>query len=254
MRAMPPPNWPFKGHSMSSPVDLIVFHLLELDLPADDSDDRRQGPLRHRWNRKLLFHLTQEILPVLLHLDDNGASYRTRLHGPALLSKVWSTVKAFPAADCRVVGDIDALVALDLHVTQFCCLWGIDDDTWTPFGGSLMFFRNEFHPLFNTTMRKVGKCSPSAKCTGSSRGLTPKNRGEEKGAPPSHSSAPRSPAAMHGGEEQGAPPPRKPSLQRLNIILKGPDHLKRCQISVVHSSVLQVGVASKYTHQMKVLL
>uniref|UniRef100_A0A453G624 DUF4378 domain-containing protein n=1 Tax=Aegilops tauschii subsp. strangulata TaxID=200361 RepID=A0A453G624_AEGTS len=219
MRAMPPPNWPFKGHSMSSPVDLIVFHLLELDLPADDSDDRRQGPLRHRWNRKLLFHLTQEILPVLLHLDDNGASYRTRLHGPALLSKVWSTVKAFPAADCRVVGDIDALVALDLHVTQFCCLWGIDDDTWTPFGGSLMFFRNEFHPLFNTTMRKVGKCSPSAKCTGSSRGLTPKNRGEEKGAPPSHSSAPRSPAAMHGGEEQGAPPPRKPSLQRLNIIL-----------------------------------
>ncbi|KAI4968691.1 hypothetical protein ZWY2020_046021 [Hordeum vulgare] len=114
MRAMPPPSRPFKGHSMSSPVDPIVFHLLELDLPADDTDDRRQGPLRHRWNRKLLFHLAQEILADLLHLDGNGAAPATRPHGPALLSKVWSTVKAFPAADCRVVGDIDALVARDL--------------------------------------------------------------------------------------------------------------------------------------------
>ncbi|XP_044454745.1 proteoglycan 4 [Triticum aestivum] len=114
MRAVPPPHRPFKGHSMSSPVDPIVFHLLELDLPADDSDDHRKGPLRHRWNRKLLFHLTQEILTNLLHPDDNGPSSATRPHGPALLSKLWSTVKAFPAADCRVVGDIDALVALDL--------------------------------------------------------------------------------------------------------------------------------------------
>ena len=37
----------------------------------------------------------------------------------------------------------------------------------------------------------------------------PKNRGEEQGAPPSHLSAPRSPATMHGEEERGAPPPRK---------------------------------------------
>ncbi|XP_048566942.1 uncharacterized protein LOC125546885 [Triticum urartu] len=147
MRAMPPPNWPFKGHSMSSPVDPIAFHLLELDLPADDSDNRRQGPLWHRWNRKLQFHLTQEILADLLHLDDNGASSATRLHGPALLSKVWSTVKAFPVVDCRVVGNIDALVALDLHVTQFRCLRGLDDDTWTPFDGSSMFFRFDLKRL-----------------------------------------------------------------------------------------------------------
>ena len=139
MRAMPPLNWLFKGHSMSSPVEPITFHLLELDLPADDADDRRQGPLRHRWNRKLLFHLTQEIIADLLHLDDHSASSSTRTHGPALLSKLWSTVKAFPAADCRVVGDIDALVALDLHATQFLCLRGLDDDTWTPFGCTLMF-------------------------------------------------------------------------------------------------------------------
>uniref|UniRef100_A0ACD5WRP0 Uncharacterized protein n=1 Tax=Avena sativa TaxID=4498 RepID=A0ACD5WRP0_AVESA len=110
MRTTPPPSHrQFKGHSVSSPVDPIVFHLLELALPTDDSP--RLGPIRHRWNRKLLFHLTQEILADLL---PDGTSAGSSLHGPALLGKVWSRVKAFPAADCRVVGDIDELVAADL--------------------------------------------------------------------------------------------------------------------------------------------
>ncbi|XP_047065155.1 bromodomain-containing protein 4-like [Lolium rigidum] len=109
MRATPLPSpRPFKGHSPSSPVDPIVFHLLELDLPTDESP--KLGALRHRWNRKLIFHLTQEILAGLLLPD--GAS-ATRLHGPALLEKVWEKVRSFPAADCRVVGDIDALVEAD---------------------------------------------------------------------------------------------------------------------------------------------
>uniref|UniRef100_A0ACD5Y497 Uncharacterized protein n=1 Tax=Avena sativa TaxID=4498 RepID=A0ACD5Y497_AVESA len=114
MRTAPPlSHRQFKGHSVSSPVDPIVFHLLELDLPTDDSP--RLGPIRHRWNRKLLFHLTQEILADLLPdgVVSSGTSAGS-LHGPALLGKVWSRVKAFPAADCRVVGDIDELVAADL--------------------------------------------------------------------------------------------------------------------------------------------
>ncbi|KAM0900877.1 hypothetical protein ACQ4PT_020346 [Festuca glaucescens] len=114
MRATPPPSHrPFKGHSVSSPVDPIVFHLLELDRPTDDSP--RLGPLRHRWNRKLLFHLTQEILADLLPLDGVSTGSSLALHGPALLGKVWSRVRSFPAADCRVVGDIDALVEADLR-------------------------------------------------------------------------------------------------------------------------------------------
>jgi hypothetical protein len=111
MRTTPLPSpRSFKGHSPSSPVDPIVFHLLELDLPTDDSP--KLGALRHRWNRKLIFHLTQEILADLLLPD--GAS-APRLHGPALLEKVWEKVRSFPAADCRVVGDIDALVEADLR-------------------------------------------------------------------------------------------------------------------------------------------
>ncbi|TVU06863.1 hypothetical protein EJB05_46899, partial [Eragrostis curvula] len=100
-----PPGRPFKGHSVASPVDPIVFHLLELELPADEA---RLGPLRHRWNRKLMFHVAQEILADLL-LD------ATRVpRGAPLLARVWRRVRSFPAADCRVVGDIDALVATDL--------------------------------------------------------------------------------------------------------------------------------------------
>jgi len=110
MRSSPPPRRPGRGHSVASPVDPIVFHLLELELPADEA---RLGPLRHRWNRKLLFHLAQELLAdLLLDLDSSSTAMTT---GLPLLGKVWKRVQSFPAADCRVVGDIDALVAADLE-------------------------------------------------------------------------------------------------------------------------------------------
>jgi hypothetical protein len=106
MRSSPPPRRPGRGHSVASPVDPIVFHLLELELPADEA---RLGALRHRWNRKLLFHLAQELLAdLLLGLDASST-------GLPLLGKVWKRVRSFPAADCRVVGDIDALVGADLE-------------------------------------------------------------------------------------------------------------------------------------------
>lgn len=104
---------------MASPVDPIVFHLLELELPADEA---RLGALRHRWNRKLLFHLTQEVLAdLLVGLDDaasSSSSTTTTTTGGLpplpLLGKVWRKVRSFPASKCRVVGDIDALVGADL--------------------------------------------------------------------------------------------------------------------------------------------
>ncbi|KAL6653213.1 hypothetical protein ACP70R_012138 [Stipagrostis hirtigluma subsp. patula] len=112
MRAPASRGRPFKGHSVSAPVDPIVFHLLELELPADET---RLGPLRHRWNRKLLFHLTQEILAdYLLGLDASSSSSV----GAPLLGRLWKKVRSFPAADCRVVGDIDALVATDLEAAS----------------------------------------------------------------------------------------------------------------------------------------
>ncbi|KAF8749591.1 hypothetical protein HU200_012608 [Digitaria exilis] len=117
----PPPRRPC--HSVSSPVDPIVFHLLELDLPADEASAEavRLGPLRHRWNRKLLFHLTQELLADLAESDTPAAmavAAAPAMTGVPLLRSVWRKVRSFPAADCRVVGDIDALVAADFESSR----------------------------------------------------------------------------------------------------------------------------------------
>ncbi|CAN6234184.1 unnamed protein product [Urochloa humidicola] len=128
MRPPPPPSRrPFfkQEHSPSPPVDPIVFHLLELELELPADDEARLGPLRHRWNRKLLFHLAQELLADLLpplaaavpvsRRRTERAAALAPTNGAPLLGKVWEKVRAFPAADCRVVGDIDALVAGDLE-------------------------------------------------------------------------------------------------------------------------------------------
>ncbi|XP_040378899.1 verprolin-like [Oryza brachyantha] len=103
-----------KGHSVETPVDPLVFHLLELELPVDEA---RLGPLRHRWNRKLLFHLTQEMLAeLLLGVDPTSPSQQQQLlSGPAVVSRLWRRARSFPAADCRVVEDILALVARDVE-------------------------------------------------------------------------------------------------------------------------------------------
>ncbi|XP_072960178.1 uncharacterized protein [Typha angustifolia] len=100
-----------RGRCTGSRIDPIVFHQLELELPFN-----LLGPLRHRWNRRLLFHLVQEIL------DDLHDERRRRLAGgwrdspapPSVLKEVWEGIRRLPAADCRVLGDIDALVAGDL--------------------------------------------------------------------------------------------------------------------------------------------
>jgi len=117
MRSSPPRRRPGRGHSVASPVDPIVFHLLELELPADEA---RLGPLRHRWNRKLLFHLAQELLADLLLGLDASSPTTT---GLPLLGKVWRKVRSFPAADCRWRREDEVLkrAAHVLRPPRWCC-------------------------------------------------------------------------------------------------------------------------------------
>lgn len=64
----------WRCYSGPNPVDPLIFHRLELEFPCllhrrcrtfaaeeDDENRRLLRPLRHRWNKKLLFHLAQEI-------------------------------------------------------------------------------------------------------------------------------------------------------------------------------------------------
>ncbi|URD79373.1 hypothetical protein MUK42_18681 [Musa troglodytarum] len=119
----------WRWHSPSLPIDPIVFHRLEPELPfflgersTVTSDSLLLGPLRYRWNRKLLFHLVEEKLGDLLlgcrEISSFFSTTTTRLvrdNGQPLLRQLWAQIENLPAAaDCRVVADVDALVAADL--------------------------------------------------------------------------------------------------------------------------------------------
>jgi Domain of unknown function (DUF4378) len=118
-----------KRYSRSAPVDPIVFHQLEVELPVDDSR-YRSSALRYRWNRKHLFHLIEELLSDLL--DCPGRSIHPVYHveytaaknncnpgsGMQLLRRLWRQIDRIPSADCRYLSDIDALVAVDMPVSN----------------------------------------------------------------------------------------------------------------------------------------
>ncbi|KAK8944990.1 hypothetical protein KSP39_PZI007793 [Platanthera zijinensis] len=104
-----------KRFSLSLPIDPTIFHILEFRQGVTAS----VGALQHRWNRKLLFHLVEEILGDLLIGDPNRWRRRSNGH-EQLLSRVWSEIRSLPGpAVCQVVGDIDSLVARDLPVAKF---------------------------------------------------------------------------------------------------------------------------------------
>ncbi|KAG1362454.1 hypothetical protein COCNU_10G006730 [Cocos nucifera] len=129
----------FRWYSSSLPIDPIIFHQLELRLPSFPTEEEQTqsksekevtllGSLRQRWNRKLLFHLVEEIMGDLLRwsyltnptthrrhpIKQQAMDGRGKADGELLLRELWRQIRSFPAADCQVVGDIDALVAGDM--------------------------------------------------------------------------------------------------------------------------------------------
>ncbi|CAA6660407.1 unnamed protein product [Spirodela intermedia] len=102
------PSAAARWYSPSHPVDPIVFHQLER------SFNRSSGSLRQRCNRKLLFHLVDEVLAELLWQPREP--WRRRItDGESLMQSVWSRIRNFSAASCRAAPpDVDALVEADL--------------------------------------------------------------------------------------------------------------------------------------------
>lgn len=97
-----------RWYSPSHPVDPIVFHQLER------SFNRSSGALRQRCNRKLLFHLVDEVLAELLW-QRREPWQRIITDGESLMQSVWSRIRNFSAVGCREAPpDVDALVEADL--------------------------------------------------------------------------------------------------------------------------------------------
>ncbi|GLT36024.1 hypothetical protein SLA2020_104290 [Shorea laevis] len=108
--------------SPSHPLNPSIFYYLEhfTVIPAA-VPSKSSTSLHHRCNRKLLFHLVDEILVEILKTFFNtkpwvrSTSTRTVRHmrGSELIETLCYKIRSFPRANCRVLEDIDALIERD---------------------------------------------------------------------------------------------------------------------------------------------
>ncbi|CAN6485164.1 unnamed protein product [Victoria cruziana] len=118
-------NW----HSPSHPLDPAIFIRLDAfhHRRHDDSAAMDGRMPNTRSNKKLIFHLVDELLKERLKLHMGIAPWMTMMKSPPsrwppikvarggqLLEAVWADVRGFPSADCKIVHDVDVLVANDV--------------------------------------------------------------------------------------------------------------------------------------------
>ncbi|KAE8736462.1 AGAMOUS-like 20 [Hibiscus syriacus] len=107
--------------SPSHPLNPSIFYYLEHFTSCNKKNSTSQLSLR--CNRKLLFHLTDEILTEFLKpfynmkpwvISGLGRECFSNMNGSQLTDTLCSKIKGFPRADCRVLEDIEALINMDL--------------------------------------------------------------------------------------------------------------------------------------------
>lgn len=119
--------------SPSHPLDPSIFHNLEAShyhlTPSDSSSPRTQIGLA--FNRKLIFHLVDEILADILKpyikfkpwvpspWGQNGHYHhqqqqQQQINGFQLVKTLCTRIRSFPSTNCETLQDIDALVEKDL--------------------------------------------------------------------------------------------------------------------------------------------
>ncbi|KAM1029368.1 hypothetical protein ACFX13_042582 [Malus domestica] len=116
-------NW----FSPSHPLDPSIFYHLEHSFSTASGKNEFSSSLGHRWNRKLLFHLVDEILVEFFRPYINLKPWVTssnnilfeycngmRINGSHLINILCYKIQSFPCADCQVLEDIDALIDKDL--------------------------------------------------------------------------------------------------------------------------------------------
>lgn len=110
-----------KWFSPSHPLDPSIFYFLEhFAITRNSPED-----LALRCNRKLLFHLADELLADILKPQINLKPWvrrypvrsRRNLKGSELIDELSRRIERFPLAECLVLEDIDSLVAGDFPET-----------------------------------------------------------------------------------------------------------------------------------------
>ncbi|ESQ31711.1 hypothetical protein EUTSA_v10003732mg [Eutrema salsugineum] len=114
-----------KWFSPSHPLDPSIFYFLEHFAITSSRPRNSKEDLALRCNRKLLFHLVDEILADILKPHINLKPWvcrypiksRRNLIGSELIDELSRRIEQFPSAECLVLEDIDTLVAGDFPET-----------------------------------------------------------------------------------------------------------------------------------------
>ncbi|KAL1203854.1 Protein LONGIFOLIA 1 [Cardamine amara subsp. amara] len=115
-----------KWFSPSHPLDPSIFYFLEHFAVTSTRPRNSPENLALRCNRKLLFHLVDEILADILkpHINlkpwvcRHSIQSQRNLKGSELIDELSRKIERFPLAECLVLEDIDALVAGDMPETE----------------------------------------------------------------------------------------------------------------------------------------
>ncbi|CAI9762386.1 unnamed protein product [Fraxinus pennsylvanica] len=131
----------YKLNSPSRPLlDPSIFNFLELFHPYTTA--ATTTVLSDRCNRKLIFQLVNELLAEIVRPDNCIVTWATpKLSGSELIDKLCMKIQSFPAANCQVLGDIDALIGTEFSKSQL--------------GGSRAFFEEEGEGIVREIEREI---------------------------------------------------------------------------------------------------
>ncbi|XP_022754673.1 uncharacterized protein LOC111302987 [Durio zibethinus] len=132
--------------SPSNPLDPSIFYHLEHFTTCStailsntntnyNNNKTKSSQLSQRCNRKLLFHLVDEILMGILKPYFNmkpwvitfGHDF-SHMDGSQLIDTLCSKIRSFPRVDCRVLEDIDALIDRDLPEIKFQSVMAYEEE------------------------------------------------------------------------------------------------------------------------------
>ncbi|TYG43049.1 hypothetical protein ES288_D12G305600v1 [Gossypium darwinii] len=118
--------------SPSHPINPSIFYYLE----HFTTNNNKTSQLNLRCNRKLLFHLVDELLTEILNPFFNmkpwvkfvGRERFSNMVGSQLINTLCSKIGRFPRSDCRVLEDIDALIDKDLPEMKLRCVMAYEEE------------------------------------------------------------------------------------------------------------------------------
>ncbi|CAI9771874.1 unnamed protein product [Fraxinus pennsylvanica] len=107
-----------KLHPPSRPLlDPSIFNFLELFYPTNTAASTTV--LSRRCNRKLIFELVDVLLAEIVKPHNCFTTWAIpKLSGSDLIDKLCKKIQNFPAANCRVLEDIDTLIDTDLSNSE----------------------------------------------------------------------------------------------------------------------------------------